>query len=129
MQSTYNKILKCIIFIEIIRLRINLDKDFIKNSIEKATAFYKYGVLPELVGKWYTKAASMSPSNSKEDASPVHVTNQSHLKDSATWCYCNKSESCDNKQCPIEWHHCTCLRIKHIAKGNGTAETVEKAKY
>ena len=107
---------------ELMVLRIHLDEDFITETIKKATVFYKYGVLAELVGKWYTKTQSMPPQSDSEDG---HVaSNQRTLKseDSATWCYCNKGESgemiaCDNFQCLIQWFHLTCLKITHIPKG------------
>ena len=40
--------------------RIFCDEQFILDAIDKATAFIKIGILPELVGKWYTKQ-HMSP--------------------------------------------------------------------
>ncbi len=39
---------------ELVILRINLD-DFISEAMRKAALFFKYGVLPELIGKWYTR--------------------------------------------------------------------------
>ncbi len=45
---------------ELVILRINLDEDFISEAIRKAALFVKYGVLPELIGKWYTRKVSMS---------------------------------------------------------------------
>lgn len=41
---------------ESVVLRIDLADDFITQAFEEATAFFKFGILPELVGKWYTKA-------------------------------------------------------------------------
>ena len=37
---------------------IEQDDTFLWEAIDKATNFYKYGILPELVGKWYTAASS-----------------------------------------------------------------------
>ena len=59
-------------------LRIHLDEDFIREAIKKATVFNKYGVLPELVGKWYTKVQSMLPKSDSED--PHVATNQRNFK-------------------------------------------------
>ena len=39
---------------ELVILRIDFEENFVKDAIEKCTKFYKYGVLPELIGKWYT---------------------------------------------------------------------------
>ena len=41
---------------EFIVLRISPDAEFIAQAIDKVTNFFKLGVLPVLVGKWYTKA-------------------------------------------------------------------------
>jgi hypothetical protein len=40
----------------VVVLRILPDKRFIDSAIDKATEFYKVGVLPVLLGKWYSKA-------------------------------------------------------------------------
>ena len=37
----------------------------------KAISFYKYGVLPELVGKWYSLAASIPNSHESMDKDDV----------------------------------------------------------
>ncbi len=36
-------------------IRINKNDSFLNTAIEKATTFFKYALLPELLGKWYTK--------------------------------------------------------------------------
>ena len=41
---------------ELAILRIEPDDYYIAQAFDNATAFFKYGILPELVGKWYTKA-------------------------------------------------------------------------
>ena len=41
---------------EFVTLRINPDAEFISQVVDKVTKFFKLGVLPELVGKWFTKA-------------------------------------------------------------------------
>ena len=35
--------------------RIVMDREFIDDAIEKTEPFIKLAILPELVGKWYTK--------------------------------------------------------------------------
>jgi len=35
--------------------RIFADTAFWENKVSKATAFFKKGILPELLGKWFTK--------------------------------------------------------------------------
>ena len=41
-------------------LVINKDEAFLIKVIDKATTFFKYGVLPELIAKWYTQKSSFS---------------------------------------------------------------------
>ena len=105
---------------ELLVLRILPDPEFIDGVIEEVTSFFKYGVLPELLGKWYTKT-------------PIHCTSsdfrgdetdqtQSSSTSSDKWCYCRGPEEgqmicCDNKKYPISWYHTDCLRIVTIPKG------------
>jgi len=49
---------------EIAVIRIIPDKTFIDSAIDQATTFCKFGVLPELIGKWYTKIPTLSGSDS-----------------------------------------------------------------
>ena len=41
-------------------IRIERDEPFLMEAIDKATTFFKYGVLPELTGKWYTRPPSLA---------------------------------------------------------------------
>ena len=45
---------------ELVIIRINKDEAFLIEAIDKATTFFKYGVLPELIAKWYTRKSSFS---------------------------------------------------------------------
>ena len=40
---------------ELLVLQSLPDPEFIDGAIDEVTSFFKYGVLPELLGKWYTK--------------------------------------------------------------------------
>ncbi len=35
--------------------RITTDLDYLNSFIEKIEQFFKYGMLPEIIGKWYTR--------------------------------------------------------------------------
>ena len=91
--------------------RIYPNEQFIALALEKVTSFIKLGVLPELLGKWYSKgpvSTSSQPPNSCSQANE--------------WCYCKQGEegqmiACDNKDCSIVWFHTACLRITNIPKG------------
>ena len=91
--------------------RIYPSEQFIASALEKVTSFIKLGVLPELLGKWYSKGpvgTSSQPPNSCSQANE--------------WCYCKQGEegqmiACDNKDCSIVWFHTACLGITNIPKG------------
>ena len=40
---------------DIVMERIVLDVEFVESALEKATKNFKYGILPELLGKYYTR--------------------------------------------------------------------------
>ena len=50
---------------ELVVNRIKRDDSFLMEAINKATKFYKYGILPELVGKWYTRTPSITVSSTQ----------------------------------------------------------------
>lgn len=73
------------------------------DAIDKATTFFKYGVLPELIAKWYTQPSSISTSSSQE----LLTSGKNESSNAELWCYCRMGESgtmigCDNKNCPIQ---------------------------
>ena len=97
--------------------RILFNSDFMDDASENIEMFIKFAILPELVGKWFTKqpVLPLKP-NSNEDTS-------SNL--TPVWCYCRRDEEfdtmigCDNEQCTIQWYHLSCLQIpqSHVPKG------------
>ena len=109
--------------------RIYPDSDFWHTCIDKATHFFRICILPEILGKWYTRPFSVPlQTNSKtgglsEQCSPCTSTSDGGLN-KKLYCYCKQPEdgvaemiACDNPQCLIEWFHTDCLKIKHIPKG------------
>ena len=40
---------------ELVLENISIDEEFLTPALEKATKFFIYGVMPELLGKWYSK--------------------------------------------------------------------------
>ena len=98
---------------ELIVNRIERDDTFLIEASDKATKFFKYGILPELVGKWYTRPPNITvlSSQASTSGSPSQGANTQE-----TWCYCNKEESgtmifCENDKCQIKWFHMECLSI------------------
>lgn len=103
--------------------RIFEDKELWKSCTEKTVYFFKYCILPELVGKWYTKPLPL-PASLLTTTTNTPVSN-----DKTLYCYCRNPEpregssssemiACDNPHCSVEWFHTKCLKIKSIPKGN-----------
>ena len=73
--------------------RIFPDEDFFKTKVQAARDFFKYGILPEIIGKWYTRA----PVADLDDvpmpaATSIHTTEEEDDLDdeSRLWCYCEQ---------------------------------------
>jgi len=97
---------------ETLILRIEKNTDFVKTAIDKASVFYKVCVLPELLGKWYSKPPSISAPAATNDK------NQD-----GKGCYCRDEEhgqmiACDNEKCTTGWYHTDCLKPKTIPEGS-----------
>ena len=112
--------------------RILRDEAFFTAALEKTSSFYVYGVLPEVLGKWYTKQPVLptdepGPSDTTEPESVAQNDDlvseqQDDYMDTSLWCYCRKPENeemiaCDYPGCSIEWYHITCLKLKVVPKG------------
>ena len=81
----------------------------IKNTgivLPKLTHFWRTCILPEVLGKWYTRN---------------HFSKPSSLPKADSVCYCRKSTDedcvvCCNPDCPIISFHLSCLKIESIPK-------------
>ena len=81
--------------------------------------FNVYGVLSELIGKWYTHkpvADDMGVVNASLSDLQQSVIDIDEDDDDPTklWCYCSQPNFgemvlCDNKHCTIKWFHFDCL--------------------
>ena len=107
---------------ELIVLRVLLDEIFIDSAIDKATEFYKVGVLPELLGKWYSKPPASQLDTALPSTSYEVPGTSTTTDDEEKWCYCQTGEhgtmiGCDNENCAISWYHIDCLGLKTIPTG------------
>ena len=105
--------------------RIAANDEFITSKMEAATRFFTYGMLPEIICKWYSRKPVADseglvhePSGNEEEANDDVDGDD----ESTQWCYCNEPSSgemilCNNKVCTIKWFHFTCLRIQQAQKG------------
>lgn len=112
---------------ELACIRITKNVAFIEEKLDDAQHFFIYGILPEIIGKWYSrkpvatadgvvhlpksKAQATVDRNDDDDDDPEKL-----------WCYCSKPafgemNMCDNKKCTIRWDHYDCLCLKETPKG------------
>ena len=64
--------------------RILVDDDVISDALERAIKLFKVEILPELVGKWFSKAPSFTSMQLPEEV-PQDPAD-------ALWCYCKRGE-------------------------------------
>ena len=82
-------------------------EQFFTAIVAKITTFYRNAILPELIGKWYTKKYSTSAYANKPTSSSTSETTE--------WCYCKFNHEddligCDNLQWSIQWFHFVLFR-------------------
>lgn len=98
---------------ELVVERIVINESFLTTALEKTEKFFLYGILPEILGKWYSKLPEYQPQPSDDT---------SNTDTNLVWCFCQSGESgqmiaCDNEKCKIIWFHTACLRIEKIPRG------------
>ena len=110
--------------------RVLKDETFFQNIISDLEHFFVYGILPEIVGKWYTRypAANSNKLVLVPEVAEDDDDNEDYEK---LWCYCNQPSYgemifCDHTSCPIKWFHCDCLRIRKIPKGSWKCPSCRK---
>ena len=109
--------------------RIFHEEPFISLVLQQCETFIKVGILPEMIGKWYSKEPIAKNLPSAEDNGNTETaTDQNEL-----WCYCRQSEEgemigCDNNACSIQWFHISCLHIKKAPKGKWFCPDCRKLK-
>lgn len=96
--------------------RIHPVTAFVEESVAKVKLFFQNGVLPELLGKWFSRPppATTTDPNGLPTSSNAHVPN-------VKYCYCQDEEhglmvACDNPNCHYQWFHLECLRLKSPPK-------------
>jgi hypothetical protein len=76
---------------------------------EKALHIFQVAILPELVGKFFTRTTD-------------HTVSTEDSSSQAVFCYCQDIEygqmvACENSQCRFEWFHFGCVGLKTEPKG------------
>lgn len=116
-------------------VRIFKDEQLWNDCVIKAKAFFKTCILPELLGKWYTRPCSitirtdqMGLSALTDQPGPSGIADSSGATDISScqheekYCYCSGPDegqmiACENSDCAIEWFHTSCLMITTIPRG------------
>ena len=97
-----------------------IESECIDNTLESVQHFFIYGILPEVIGKWYTTKLVANLQNVVLKPIPVN-NSRTDLHDnedvSKLWCY-NYQPSygemilCDNKKCTFKWFRFDCIHIR-----------------
>ena len=105
--------------------RIYPETEFMSTCVDQASRFFKHALLPELIGKFFSRPShgqslssdigTLSDSNTKPDRSLSDCTPEPPI------CYCRQPPSgrmvgCDNKSCKYEWFHFECLKLHSSPK-------------
>ena len=105
--------------------RISADEHFFRSRLDNLQHFFIYGIMPEIVGKWYIR----KPITNAEGivSRPVtHASSNTDVQESEDltklWCYCNMPSfgnmvMYNNKKCSIQWFHFECLAIRNKPRG------------
>ena len=74
--------------------RIDKDNEFVTNVLENVKNFFVYGVLPEIVGKWYTRGPVADPSGvvslPTTSVSTTMEPGETENDNGRSWCFCNQ---------------------------------------
>ena len=97
--------------------------EFDNEMIAQSRKFFKLRILPEILGKFYTRRPILNnianQANCIQQIEPVK--DQGHNE--KTYSYCKKETvgttmiACDNVECRIEQFHVNCLQLENIPKG------------
>lgn len=118
--------------------QISFDEEFWGMICQKSKNIFDTAIMPELVGKFYTRLLSTMATVSSQPG--IFASAESHGSDCAasasdqekTWCFCGQVEFgkmilCENAKCHIKWFHYSCVNVKIATKGKMVLPTVPKA--
>ena len=96
--------------------RVGVDSELCNEIIIKSTNFFLKAVLPELVGKFFSRVPLQLMSSSSQEP---NSTNAAELI-----CICqvpydastDNVVSCDNENCSYKWLHYKCIKIKRAPR-------------
>ena len=93
--------------------RIYPDERFWLENVFKVKHFFTASILPQLIGKFYSRTAESVIPQTQPPSRPSSSTDDNSAK---TYCYCHGPEygdmvGCDNPSCLYEWFHLSCLKL------------------
>jgi len=104
--------------------RIYPNEDFWLEKVSKVKQFFATAILPELVGKFYSRNTDMVLCSSEPPSEHTSEPGPSSVEETDTkvYCYCQSAErgtmvGCDNPECVYEWFHLECLKLSYPPKG------------
>ena len=102
---------------EIATERILPHNDFFENAADMVEHFFIYAVLPETVGKWYTRKHVADKDGIVRTPIAMDDTAMEEEDPEKSWCYCGEPSygemiMCEHEGCSIQWFHFDCLRIR-----------------
>ena len=94
--------------------RLSLNQFFIESSLSNAKVFYQQCILPELLGKYFSRQSKKSI---RAELVPTE-------EDDGSWCHCKGGSmvACDNKSCHTTWFHLQCVKLSSIPRGKWYCE-------
>ena len=87
--------------------RVYVDEDFLVEAIVQAGDFFTVAILPELLGRWYTRKVVMPEATIDDSRTSGYM-----------YCYCKEEQGgemvcCDVENCPSgKWFHLSCHRLR-----------------
>ena len=108
--------------------RISIEPDFCTDMVNKCTVFFKKAILPEILGKAFSKPL--------QGANSTHTQPQDSSANKLIICTCKSPFNeetddvigCDNENCPYGWLHFKCAGIRRVPKGKWYCKDCRKKK-
>ena len=107
---------------------ISFDEEFWGMICQKSKHIFDTAIMPELVGKFYTRLSSTNANVSSQPG--VSVSSDSHgfdydagpSRQEQTFCTCGQVEFgkmifCENDKCHIQWFHYSCVNVQVAPRG------------
>ncbi|CAL9699753.1 unnamed protein product [Knipowitschia caucasica] len=99
--------------------RITFNGEFCEDMVGRASEFFRKAVLPELVGKLFSRSVLSPLINS----SVQPISNPDMARSYEVICICRKPYrgerviGCDDENCPYTWLHLKCIGIRKVPSG------------